>query len=112
MHDLFDAASDLVSSRGTDLLDLLETLQSRIEDLVPDGCRIAACGTCGRRSVVPKGERLRSVRLELQLSQTDVARAAGVPRQVINAVETEKRDPTTQVLEAYDRLARRAEVSS
>ncbi len=37
--------------------------------------------------------RLRTLRQERQLSQADLAKLAGVSRQTINAIETERYDP-------------------
>ena len=48
----------------------------------------------GRSAEVPVKNRLRELRSERNWSQADLAERAGVSRQTINAIETEKYDPS------------------
>jgi DNA-binding XRE family transcriptional regulator len=105
---LLEGARELCAAHGVELLDLLEELGQRLEEIAPAGCRVSECGSCGRRSAVPSGATLREHREAHHFTQGDVAREAKCVKQHISHVEMDKRDPSPAVVRAYEALAARA----
>lgn len=109
---LFDAAKRLCTARRIDPLDLLEELQRNLDSIIPPGCKVAQCGNCGRKSVVPQGSELEKIRNTLGLSLRDMASLSGYSRQYIHRVEKDKDPPPARLIEAYERAAQDAGVGA
>jgi len=108
VSELLEDVRGFCADRQMEPLDLLESLAERLEEILPAGCRISQCGSCGRRSAVPSGKALRELREAHGISQGDVARRVGCAKQHICGIEAERCQPSAVVVAAYEKLAAEA----
>ena len=102
---LVAAAQEFCALRGIVVLDLLEELQRHLGDILPDGCRVSTCGSCGRAAAVPTAESLREFRQAHGFTQVAVAKLAGCKRQHICQIEQGARTPSAEIVAAYQSLS-------
>ena len=105
--DLIEMVRRFCAGRGLRPIDLYDFLHGNLAAIMPDGYRLADCGSCGRSSAVPSGDALRRLRGDL-FTQKNVADRAGVGVRHVSAMERGNRVPSDRVVEVYVELARQA----